>query len=337
MIDQLNPNVKGAVTALLAFGIFASHDVIIKFLGGEYSAFQIAFFSGIFGFPVVLLMLIGDRSDGNLIPRHPYWTALRTICAVATGISAFYAFSVLPLAQTYALLFVTPLLITVLAIPILGETVGIHRWAAVVIGLIGVIIVLRPGQEGLSSGHLAALIAAICGAIASIIVRKIGDEERPIVLLLYPMFANIFLAGAFLPFVYRPMPVEHLGMLVIVAAFGLAASLLIILAFRNAEAVVVAPMQYTQIMWAAFFGFFLFGERPDMATGIGAAIIVSSGIYIVLREGHSGNSENQPVLQTRGRNEVGTAPRSSILERLRRANQDVGVTARRKIREEIQK
>ncbi|MCF6317097.1 MAG: DMT family transporter [Marinosulfonomonas sp.] len=332
MTKKRHSNVKGALTALLAFGIFATHDVIVKFLGSEYSAFQIAFFSGVFGFPIIVLMLIGDRSDGNLVPRHPYWSAFRTVCAVATGISAFYAFSVLPLAQTYALLFMTPLLITILAIPVLGESVGLHRWAAVLLGLVGVIIVLRPGQAEFGLGHFAALVAAICGATASIIVRKIGDDERSIVLLLYPMFANIFVAGAFLPFVYQPMPAAHLGLLILVALFGLTASFLMILAFRDAEAVIVAPMQYSQIIWATVFGFFLFNEQPDISTAIGAAIIVASGIYIVLREGQSGNSENQPVSRTRGRSEVGTTPRSSILERLRKANKFLGVAAKNQIK-----
>lgn len=317
MVHHVKSNTKGALLALLAFGIFATHDVLVKFLGEEYSAFQIVFFSGLIGFPIVTMMMMGDKSDGNLRPRHPWWTFLRTSCAVVTGASAFYAFSVLPLAQTYAILFASPLLITILAIPILGEKVGPRRWGAVIVGLLGVLVVLRPGQADLSLGHLAALTAAVCGATASIIVRKIGQEERSVVLLLYPMVANFVIMGGTMPFVYVPMAPVHLGMLAVMSLLGLIGSLLVITAYRTGEAVIVAPMQYSQILWATVFGAFLFNEQPDFPTAIGAAVIIGSGIYIVLREGGASGSENTPVLQTRGRGEIGTSPRPSVLERLR--------------------
>ncbi len=309
----MSPNVQGALFALLAFGIYATHDVVVKFLGADYHAIQIIFFAGLLSFPLVTLMLMNDGTEGHLRPVHPWWTALRTVCTVITGVSAFYAFSVLELAQTYAILFATPLLITVLAIPILGEKVGLRRGLAVGVGLAGVLIVLRPGADGLSLGHLAALTAAVCSSLASIIVRKIGSEERSVVLLLYPMVANFLVLGCALPFVYRPMPIAHLGMLGIIAAFGFVATLLVILAYRRAEAVIVAPMQYSQMIWAIFFGYLIFDETPDQWTLVGAGVIIASGIYIVLREGTAKVSENRPVLATRSRPETGLMPRISVL------------------------
>ncbi|THD85560.1 DMT family transporter [Aliigemmobacter aestuarii] len=306
-------NVRGALAALLAFAIYATHDVVVKFLGSQYSAIQIIFFSVLLGFPLVTLMLMKDRTDGNLRPVHPWWTAVRTVSTVVTGVSAFYAFSVLPLAQTYAILFAAPLLITLLSIPILGEQVGIRRGLAVLVGLVGVLIVLRPGAAPLSLGHLGALTAAVFSSLASVIVRKIGKEERSAVLLLYPMVANFFILGAALPFVYRPMPVEHLGMLGIIALFGFIATLLVIAAYRQAEAVIVAPMQYSQMIWAAIFGALLFDETPDLFTVIGGGVIILSGIYIVLREDRGRVSKNTPVLESRSRPETGTMPRISVI------------------------
>lgn len=304
---------KGAAYALIAFAIFSTHDVVIKFLGAHYHAIQIIFFSVLFGFPLVMLMLIRDRTDGNLRPRHPWWTAFRTVAAMVTGIAGFYAFSVLPLAQTYAILFAAPLLITVMAIPILGERVGLRRGLAVVVGLCGVLVVLRPGAADLGIGHAAALAAAICSALASVIVRKIGAEERAAVLLLYPMLANFAVLGAALPFVYRPMPVEHLGLVGIIALFGFVAMLFIIAAYRAAPAVVVAPMQYSQMIWAAIFGALIFDESPDRWTLVGAAIIIASGLYIVLREASGRVQTQRPVLDTQGRPETGIWPRVSTL------------------------
>jgi len=308
-------SVKGALLALLSFGIFATHDVVVKFLGSDYSPVQIIFFSVLFGFPLVTVMLMNDKSDGNLRPRHPWWTAIRTGSALVTGVSAFYAFSTLPLAQTYAILFAAPLLITLLAIPILGEKVGIRRGIAIVVGLCGVMIVLRPGTAELGLGHLAALAAAVFSSLASVIVRKIGHEERSAVLLLYPMVANFVVMGFALPFVYVPMPLEHVGLIGIIALFGFVAMLFIIAAYRTAEAVIVAPMQYSQMIWATLFGALLFDETPDRYTLIGAGVIIASGIYIVLREGTANVSKNSPVLESRSRPETGTMPRISLMLR----------------------
>lgn len=312
----MSGNAKGALLALLAFGVFSTHDVIVKILGGIYSPFQIVFFSVLLSFPLAMVMLMRDARPGTLVPVHPWWLGLRTVAAVVTGVSAFYAFSVLPLAQTYAILFATPLLITVLAIPVLGETVRLRRWLAVLVGLAGVFVVLRPGQTELSLGHLAALAAAIGGSLASIIVRKIGSVERPVVMLLYPMMVNFVVMACALPFVYEPMPVEHLGLLGIIAAFAWIASRLVIAAYQAGEAAIIAPMQYSQIIWATLFGFLFFDESIDKATAIGAGIIIASGLYIVLRESRGGASENTPVLRTRSRTETGTTPRVSLFMRL---------------------
>ena len=305
----------GALFALLAFGIFATHDVIVKFLGAHYTPFQIVFFSTLMGFPLVTVMLIGDRTDGNLRPRHPWWTAARMAAATVTGAAAFYAFATLPLAQVYAILFASPLIITLLAIPILGEKVRLRRGAAVIVGLLGVLIVLRPGDVELGLGHLAAITAACTGAFASVVVRKIGNEERSAVLLLYPMLGNFVAMGAVLPFVYEPMPILHFASLALIALMGFAGMICVIAAYRRAEAVIVAPMQYSQILWATAYGYLIFGETIDAMTALGAGVIIASGLYIVFRESRLGASRT-PVLATQSRHETGTAPRVSLLARL---------------------
>jgi drug/metabolite transporter (DMT)-like permease len=315
----MSGNTKGALFALLAFAIFSSHDIIVKLLGAAYSPIQIVFFSVLLGFPWVTFMLIRDTTTGNLRPHHPWWTALRTIATTATGLGAFFAFSVLPLAQVYAILFAAPLLITILSIPILGETVRLRRWVAVIVGLCGVLVVLRPGAQDLTLGHLAALVAAVGGALASIIVRKIGQDERSVVLLIFPMMTNFVLMGAALPFVYVPMPAEHLGGVAVMSILALVASAFVIRAYKEGEAVIVAPMQYSQIIWASLFGLLVFGEQISWQTALGALIIIGSGIYIVLREGRGDASENTPVLRTRSRVETGTTLRLGPLIRARRS------------------
>ncbi|NIY79249.1 MAG: DMT family transporter [Rhodobacteraceae bacterium] len=294
-------NITGAFYALAAFAVFSTHDVVIKFLGGSYAPFQIIFFSTLFSFPLVMFMLIRDRTEGHLRPVHPWWTLFRTIAAMVNTASAFYAFSVLPLAQVYALIFATPLIITILSIPVLGEHVGFHRWAAVIVGLIGVIIVLRPGATEFTLGHMAALSCAGFGAFASVVVRKVGREERTAVLMLYPLIANFVVMGLAMSFFYRPFPLMDLGSVGLVSLLGFTGGVVLILAYRASEAAIVAPMQYSQIIWATIFGYFIFGEKVDMPTIAGAGIIILSGLYIVFREASGGHSENTPVLRTRSR------------------------------------
>jgi drug/metabolite transporter (DMT)-like permease len=300
----MSANSKGALLALLAFGLFSTHDVFIKTLGATYSPVQIVFFSVLLSFPLATIMLMRDAKPGTLVPVHPWWMAVRTIAAVITGVSAFYAFANLPLTQTYAILFATPILITLLSIPILGETVRLMRWAAIVVGLAGVLVVLRPGATDLTLGHIAAIVAAVAGAFASIIVRKIGAEERTVVMLLYPMVANFVVMGGALAFVYKPMPADHLGMLAVISLLAWIAARVIIKAYQTGEAAIVAPMQYSQILWATAYGLIFFDERPDLYTALGAAIIIASGLFIVFRESKAGASRNMPVLRTRSR--IGT-------------------------------
>ncbi len=311
-----NQNLQGALLALAAMGIYATHDVVVKYLGSSFSAVQIVFFSALLSFPLVTIFLLQDRSGGSLRPRHPGWVALRTVSAIITSVCAFYAFGTLPLAQTYAILFAIPLIITILSIPILGETVRLRRWTAVVVGLLGVLIVLRPGQAALSSGHLAALVAAFTGAMTAIIVRKVGTDERPVVLLIYPILANVLVMGAALPFVYQPMSTGEFGLMAVIAVMGLIGTVLSILSYRLAEAVIAAPMQYSQIVWAIVYGTLIFDDQPDATTLLGAGIVIASGVYVVLRETTAGASENHPVIDTNGRGETMTAPRPSLLQRI---------------------
>ncbi|MDP3198060.1 DMT family transporter [Tabrizicola sp.] len=308
----MSPSLRGALLSLAAFAAYATHDVVVKYLGGTYSAFQTMFFAGLMGFPLVTVLLLSDRRESTLIPRHPWWTAIRTVSAVVTGVMGFYAFSVLPMATCYAIFFAMPLFITLMAIPMLGEKVGMRRGIAVIVGLLGVLIVLRPGSgDGFSLGHLAALGAATTGSLSSIIVRKIGRDERSVVLMLYPMVLTFVATGATMPFVYQPMPVEDLALTAVMAFLGMIGALASIAAYRVAAAIIVAPMQYSQIIWAVLYGWLFFNESVDFYTAVGSAVIIASGIYIVLRESTPLISQNRPVLENRSRLEMGTLPRIS--------------------------
>ncbi|ORE93552.1 hypothetical protein ATO13_12781 [Stappia sp. 22II-S9-Z10] len=305
-----------ALLGLAAYAIYSTHDVIVKELGGTFSSIQIVFFSALLGFPVITLYLIGDPSPKSLRPVHPWWVALRSVSGTLSACCAFYAFAVLPLSEAYSFIFATPLLITLFAVPLLGERIRLRRGLAVLVGLIGVLIVLRPGASPISGGHVAALCAAFAAALNAVIVRKISNDEQVVVMVLYPMLTNLTVTAFALPFVYIDVELIHL------AAFGLTAVLilcgmtLMVSAYARGSAILVAPMQYSQMIWGILFGALLFGEWPAWQTYVGVAVIVASGVYILKREATTDVSLNTPVLSTKTRMGHTFALRVSLFRRL---------------------
>lgn len=312
----MSQQTQGILFALIGFGVYALHDVLIKLLGGLYSPFQIVFFSVLFAFPLTSLMLIRDTEPATLRPVHPWWMAVRMLVIMIASAASFYAFSALPLADTYAILFSMPILVTLLSIPLLGERIRVHRGIAVLVGLAGVVIVLRPGESSLTLGHLAALVGASCSALGAVIMRKIGRDERNVTMLLYPTMATFVVMGATMPAVYRPMEGMHFAMMATVSVLAFAGMLFMIMAYKRAEAALVAPMQYSQIIWAVFYGWLIFDDWPGLATMIGVSLIIASGLYIVFRETRAGASRTTPVLETRSRSATPGIPRVSLAIRL---------------------
>ncbi|MEJ8474822.1 DMT family transporter [Roseibium algae] len=298
MTTQSNSPAMGLGIAFLGFAFYATHDAITKHLGADYSVFQIIFFAMLFAFLPMSVIILADKKTDNFRPRHPWLVFGRSCLSIIALSCGFYAFTVLPLAEVYSLLFAAPLLITVFSIPILGEVVRMQRWAAVVVGLIGVLIVLRPGATDLTLGHAAALMSACASALASVVVRKIGAEERSAVLILYPMLLAMLVMGGTLPSVYKPMELSHLALMAGLGFLSVLAQLCIIAGYRSAPAAVIAPMQYSQILWATAFGFLFFQESPDIYVGIGSSVIIASGIFVVWRESRTNVSMRSPVSRT---------------------------------------
>ena len=277
-------SVAGALLGLLAFGLFAGYDMSVKFLGGGYNSFQIMFFAGLMAFPMVTAFALFSGDQGSLKPRQPRWMALRTLVILGNGIFGTYAFATLPLAQCYAIFFCMPLFIALLGVPLLGEKIDLLRGFAVILGLIGVMIALNPATARLEWAHLAAFLASGFGAMNYTILRKTGGTERTVVLMLYPMVAQLAVVSLVMPFVYVPMPLGDMALTAFMALAGVAGSFAVIAAYRRARAIVVAPMQYSQIIWAAIFGALLFGETMSLPTILGTGLIILSGILIVARQ-----------------------------------------------------
>lgn len=285
---------RGALCSIAAFSFFALNDITIKFLGGSYSPVQIVFFAGLATLPLIALQLLAAREKGSLRPVNPGWMALRMLVIGINSIVVSYSFAHLPLAQAYAIFFLMPLFICLLAAVLLGERIDLPRAVAVLTGLIGVLIVLRPGLIDLRFAHATALLGAFLGALYYIMLRHSGGAERTSVNILYPVLAQVAVAAVLLPGVYLPMTAAHLGLSGLMAILGFIGSLFIIAAYRDAPAYIVAPMQYVQIIWATAFGTLFFKESSDFYTFLGIGVIILSGLYVMTRQSPP-TVVNQPV------------------------------------------
>ena len=292
----------GLLFALAGFAVYSTHDAVVKSLQ-DYHAFQIVFFAMLFSYVPFSIARILEAKPQSLAPANPGLLITRALLHVGALTLGFYAFSSLPMVEAYVLLFCTPLMISILAIWFLGESLALVRWIAIIMGLIGVIIVLRPSVESLQMGHLAAFTAAIFGAASAVISRKIGGKENMATLILFPLLTTILVSGAALAFVYRPMPLHDLALMFLVGALGLLGQYCILTGYRLAPAAFVGPMQYSQIIWAIIFGYLFFDESIDRWVVIGSVVTILSGVIIIWRE--RSVSTVQANLRTRNARSVG--------------------------------
>jgi len=276
-------NLIGALLGLSAMGLFAVADITIKFLGSGYNPFQIIFFAGLMSVPLVAGLAMADPTAAAMRPVRPRLMALRCLVVLVNGIFGTYAFANLPLAQCYAIFFAMPIFITLLSALVLGERIDLLRGVAVVVGLAGVVVALDPGRATLQWGHAAALAGAVVGALNYVIIRMTGGQERSVVMILYPLMVQLVVAAVVLPLVYVPMPLFDLMLTAAMAAASFAGYLLIIAAYRRAPGIVVAPMQYSQIIWAAILGALLFDEWVGPRVIVGTVLIIAAGIAVVAR------------------------------------------------------
>jgi S-adenosylmethionine uptake transporter len=296
--------VPGLLMALLGFAVYSTHDALVKSLH-DYNVFQIVFFATLFGYVPFSIARIIEGKPASLKPTNPGLLTLRAGLHVAGLCSAFLAFALLPMVEAYVLLFCAPLIISVLAVIFLGEHIALVRWLAIFAGLVGVVVVLRPTPESISLGHAAALFSAFCGAGSAVISRKISASENMATMIMFPLLANIFVAGGALYFVYQPMPLIDLAVMFLVGVLGLVGQYFVLSGYRGAPAAFVGPMQYSQIVWAIIFGYVFFGESIDRWVVVGSAITILSGVVIIWRERTV--SKVQANLNTRNSRMVGAA------------------------------
>lgn len=270
---------------LAAVALFALMDSMLKVLSAHYPAFQVATLRGAASLPIVLAWAIGTVGVRPLF--HVRWSLhlLRGVLGILMMAAFVYALRTLPLSTTYSIFFVAPLLITALSVPFLGEKVGPRRWIAIFVGLVGVIVVLRPTGAGvLSLAGVAVLVSALAYAISAITVRLLARTDSVQAMMVWLLAMMAVGAGVLAAPDWVAVDRAHWWL---IAALGLAGALgqyAITIAFKWGEASLIAPLEYTALVWGVCLDLAIWGVLPDNVTWIGAAIIVGSGLYLLRRE-----------------------------------------------------
>lgn len=276
----------GIALKLGAVGAFGVMFAMVKFAADAgVHAMEVLFFRSLFAlFPVAAFIAWTGRPE-LFRTRRPWGHLVRGTSGLASMICGFAAVGLMPLAEFTTLTFAAPLFITALSVPVLGERVGKHRWAAVAVGFIGVLIALRPDPVHLVGlGPLLALAAAAGTAGAMLAIRQIGATEPGPTIAFYFTLYGAVVGAISLPFVWTTPSLPIFAALVVCGVSGGIGQLMLSQAFRIAPAAVVAPFDYAALPWMSLIGYVLWKEVPSSATLVGGGVIVASGLYILWRE-----------------------------------------------------
>jgi len=281
--QALPPNMRGAIFVVLGTAFFVMTDIVVKFAGDRIQPAQMAIFRYVLGF-VLLVPLFIRTGPAKLKSPRLKLHFFRAIVASTGQAGIFYAVIHLPLADATAMNFTRPLFLTILAIFVLKEVVGIHRWGATLIGFAGVIVMMRPFGGEIDIAWFVALFTAFLFASGLIIIRVLGREEPPgTILFWYHIFGALIFAGPAAWVWVHPTPLEWL-LLCLIATFTAIGMNFFVRGFSVGESSLMGTMEYIRLVFAVFAGYLIFTEIPDLWTGVGAMIIVGATLYIARRE-----------------------------------------------------
>ena len=275
----------GIACTVAGAGLLTTSDGFVKWLTDGYPVTQIIVIRGAFILlPMVLLAWRLGKLE-TLRVRQPGWQLLRALLFTASVFLFLNGLRFNPLAITTAIAFASPLILTALAVPLLGETIGWRRWAAVLVGFGGVLAIVRPFGEAINLYALLPLACAVTGAFQDIITRRISDTESAVSVLLCSTIVTMIAAASFMfDGTWRMPDAVDFSLLVMTGLLSGAAHYLLIETFVRAEAAVVVPFRYTALVWGMAIGFVVWGDIPSGLDWLGILLIVGSGIYIVHRE-----------------------------------------------------
>jgi drug/metabolite transporter (DMT)-like permease len=288
--DQRSARLAGLGLMLLSIFMFSFGDALGKFIVGSYSVGQLLWLRACASLLVLSPMIWRHRADFIRLER-PWLQLLRVALSTLEVAAFFWAVVYLPLADTIIYYLAGPIFVTALSALMLREYVGWRRWSAVLIGFCGVLIALRPSSQSVSWPALIALGGSLSFSLLMLITRSL--RNTPDIVLATTQFAGTFTLGALIsPIGWVQPSIGSLGLFAAAGCISVAALLCMNRSLKLAPASVVVPYQYSMIIWAVMFGYFVFGDVPSLATIAGAAVIIGAGIYIFLREQKLGGRES---------------------------------------------
>ena len=281
----MSRTLQGVLLQLLALALFVAMDALLKVMVASYPVPQLMFLR--FAVHVVFVILAVRIFTGSLPwrSRAPLLQTLRSATLAVASASFIVALMHVPLADATAVMFAAPVLTVALAALWLGEKVSARRWLGVVIGLAGVMVAIRPPfltGEPLHWAMLLPLVTAVMNTFYQLLTRKLAAEDDPRTTFLHTSLAALALTALAQPFVWVPPAPSDLPWMLVLGLIGAAGHCLLVLAFARAPASVLAPMSYSQLVWAGLAGVLVFGDWPDGWTLLGAAVIAAGGVLVAL-------------------------------------------------------
>jgi len=277
---------SGVLLAVASYAVYAWADALIKGLGHSLSVYEIGVaYTTVSLLPMLLAKPAHERLRDTFRFRHRWLMPAILVLRMISGVSVTYAFTVIPLAEAYCIIFLIPVLIAILSVVVLKEHVGIERWLLILASFAGVLLVVRPGFRELQLGHIAAMLCACADAGAAILTRFVSRDERRVSLFIAPTLCTMtfYIVMLLITGFKVPDPLQ-LAMLVACGLCCGIAYVLYVTAFATAPASRVAPMLYSQIVWALVLGAAFFNEIPDGLALVGLAVIVVAGVGAVLAD-----------------------------------------------------
>ena len=277
---------KGVIFFMTAIFLISVVDTVCKVFTKDLHSIQLVwgYFVGINLTLWVFFLFKGEKFSNLRRTERPLLQIIRPAFLVCSISSLFIGLTYLPIAEATVIGFVAPLFITALSVPILKESVDIHRWSAVAIGLVGVIIIIRPGGDLWHLASVMPLLGALFFALFQIITRLLAATERTHTTLFCTGLGGLAWSSLIVPFVWVTPSITHIFVFLSTGAMGAMAHLCMISAFDRAEASLLAPYNYTKLIWVSVLGYLIFNDVPSLDMWIGAIIIVSAGFYVLYRE-----------------------------------------------------
>jgi drug/metabolite transporter (DMT)-like permease len=286
MFSNLSDGAKGALCMIVGGLLLTIQDGISKWLTADFHPGEIMFYRGLFTF-VPIAIIIAVRSGGirQLASRNPKGTAVRAALGAGTSVFVVISFIYLPLADALAIIFVSPIMLTAMSSPMLGERVGWRRWLAVFVGFAGLLLMVRPSGEGIPYFYFFPLFTALLSALRDVATRRLRNDDSSVSILFYSMVAGVLVGAVTMPVfgAHWPSPAQW-GLLAVAGIMNSLSHLLTIQALLLAPGGTMAPFRYLSLVWAAVIGFVIWGDVPDAWKLSGAALVVGAGLFILHRE-----------------------------------------------------